>query len=224
MNATLQTLIAKADALSLREKLVATITLILVGYALWDTALMQPLIKQRAQLQELLTPKQVRNTQLAAQIQQTTQASLHDPNKELRARKEKLEGEVALLDTRLKERTVDLIEPREMTRVLQALLSDGMELLALDSEEPSPLIEEQKEDKTLAFFGAESKAPNIYRHTLVLTLRGSYLDTLAYLRKLEQLPWMFSWERIDLEVESYPTCRITLHAHTLSLSEEWIGG
>ena len=108
--------------------------------------------------------------------------------------------------------------------MLQALLGNGMELLALSSEEPSPLIADQKEDKTLAFFGEESKAPNIYRHTLVLTLRASYLDTLAFLRELEELPWMFSWEKIDLEVEEYPTCRITLHAHTLSLSEEWVGG
>lgn len=217
-------LISRLDALSMREKLIVTVTLVVAGFAIWDSMLMQPLTKQRAQLQELLTPKQVRNTQLAAQIQQVVQENQHDPNAQLRKRKERLESEVKLLDDRLKERTVDLIAPSEMTRVLQALLSNGVELVGLDSESPKPLIEEQQENKVLSFFGAESKAPNIYRHPMVLTLRGSYLDTLNYLMKLEQLPWMFSWERLELEVLAYPVCEVTLRTHTLSLNEEWVGG
>lgn len=223
-NPKIQALLAKVNALSMREKLIVIVTLTLIIYALWDTALMQPLSKKRAQLQELLTPKQVRNTQLAAQIQQAVMASQHDPNADLRARQKTLEREVELLNERLKERTVDLIAPEEMTQVLQQMLSNGMQVISLQSEKPKPIVEEQKEDKVLSFFGEEAKAPNIYRHTLELTLRASYLDTLRYLRKVEALPWLFSWEHIELEVESYPTCRVTLRAHTLSLSEAWIGG
>ena len=224
MTGRLQPLLNRIEALSLREKVIVTVTLIAAAYAVIDTALMKPLTKQRTQLQELLTPKQVRNTQLAAQIQQVIQQNQHDPNAQLRLRVTKLESEVKLLDERLKERTVDLIAPDEMTRVLQALLGDGVQLLGLDSEEPKPLIEETKENKVLSFFGGESKAPNIYRHTMVLTVRASYLELLNFLQRLKQLPWLFSWEQLKLEVEEYPACRVTLRAHTLSLSEEWVGG
>ncbi|GAB6042850.1 hypothetical protein [Endothiovibrio diazotrophicus] len=220
----LQPLLSKIDALTLREKLIVTVTLIVCAYGLTDTLLIKPLARQRAQLQELLTPKQVRNTQLAAQIQRVIHDNRDDPNAQLRNRLAKLDAEVKLLDERLKERTVDLIAPAEMTRVLQTLLGDGVELLSLDSEDPKPLIEEQKQDKALSFFGAESKAPNIYRHTMVLTVRASYLEILNFLQRLEQLPWLFSWEQLKLEVEEYPACRVTLRAHTLSLSEEWVGG
>jgi len=224
MKGGLEPLLKRIDTLKPREKLIVTVAAIIAAYALWDTALMKPLAKERKQVGELISPKQVRNNQLAAQIQLVVQENRHDPNTELRRQLERLEGDVKLLNERLKERTVDLIDPAEMTRVLQTLLGDGIELLALDSEEPKPLIEERKENKMLAFFGAESKAPNIYRHTMVLTLRAPYLDILSFLQRLERLPWMFSWEQLRLEVESHPACRVTLRAHTLSLSEEWVGG
>ena len=225
MKARVQGLLQRIDAFSIREKLIVMVTLIIASYALWDTALMEPLKKERAKLNERITPKQVRNTQLAAQIDNMVTEHRHDPNQELRSRLQQLQREVELLDQRLHERTVDLITPAEMSKVLEALLAGEVQLLGLHSLEATPMIqEEEKKNRMLSFFGEESKAPNIYRHTLVLTFRASYLDALAYLRALSELPWLFSWERLALEVTEHPWCRVELTAHTLSLSEEWIGG
>jgi MSHA biogenesis protein MshJ len=68
-----------------------------------------------------------------------------------------------------------------------------------------------------------SDAPNLYRHSLVLTLRGSYLDFLRYLEAVERLPWHLYWSGLELRTDEYPVNDITIELTTLSLDEEWIG-
>ena len=63
----------------------------------------------------------------------------------------------------------------------------------------------------------------MYRHGLQLELEGSYLATLAYLKALQALPWEFYWDEVRLQVDKYPTAKITIVVHTLSLTEGWIG-
>ena len=57
----------------------------------------------------------------------------------------------------------------------------------------------------------------------MIELEGSYLDLLAYLESIEQLPWRIFYSRLDLESLEHPTLRITLELNTLSLEQEWLG-
>jgi MSHA biogenesis protein MshJ len=218
-------MLQRLDRLQMREKVIVTATSLVAIYGAWDTLLLTPLLKERALVMERISPKQVRNTQLAAQIQVTIIENQHDPNSELEAQRRQLEGELKILDERLRSHTVDLIDPTEMTKVISSLVTAGMELVEMNSEEPQPLVKEQKgQDRVIAFFGDRSEAPNIYRHTMNLTLRADFLDIVRYLELLADLPWMFSWESLYLTVEDSPRCLLRLRAHTLSLSQEWVGG
>jgi MSHA biogenesis protein MshJ len=55
-----------------------------------------------------------------------------------------------------------------------------------------------------------------------LTARGSYLDMVDYMAALEALPTQLFWGRAQLDVEEYPTVRLTLTLYTLSLDEKWM--
>lgn len=64
--------------------------------------------------------------------------------------------------------------------------------------------------------------PQIYKHGIILELRGSYVSTLQYLRTLEKLPWKFYWEAMRFEIEEYPVARISIIINTLSLNKDWV--
>ena len=64
--------------------------------------------------------------------------------------------------------------------------------------------------------------PQIYKHGILIELRGSYAATLQYLRMLESLPWKFYWEAMRFEMDEYPVARIIIVINTLSLNKEWV--
>jgi MSHA biogenesis protein MshJ len=53
-------------------------------------------------------------------------------------------------------------------------------------------------------------------------VRGSYLDMVDYMTALESLPTQLFWGKAQLEVEDYPSVRLTLTLYTLSLDEKWM--
>lgn len=62
----------------------------------------------------------------------------------------------------------------------------------------------------------------LYRHGVEITVRGNYLDMIDYMNALETLPTQLFWGGAHLEVEDYPTSRLTLTLYTLSLDQKWL--
>lgn len=62
----------------------------------------------------------------------------------------------------------------------------------------------------------------LYRHGVEITVRGNYLDMIDYMHALEGLPTQLFWGAAKLEVEEYPSARLTLTLFTLSLDPKWM--
>jgi MSHA biogenesis protein MshJ len=62
----------------------------------------------------------------------------------------------------------------------------------------------------------------IYRHGVELTVTGTYLDLLGYLKALEKLPSQMYWGRLDLSVAAHPQVTLKLSVYTLSLDPAWM--
>jgi MSHA biogenesis protein MshJ len=116
--------------------------------------------------------------------------------------------------------------------VLEELLrrQSGLTLVSAVNR-PAQLVledEDERDDVTTADAASvgtaeSSDAPKLYRHSLVLKLRGNYLDCLRYLEDVERLPWHIYWSRLELSTDEYPVNDIVIEVATLSLDEEWIG-
>jgi len=95
----------------------------------------------------------------------------------------------------------------------QVQLDDNAEL---QGKVAKYLEKHERQDK------AEDELPQIYKHGILIELRGSYAATLQYLRMLESLPWKFYWEAMRFEIEDYPIARISIVINTLSLNKDWV--
>jgi len=214
------------DRLSLRERLFVFGAGIVILGGLWEAALASPLDTRKqeaaAKVEELKTRLQVLDTALgsaATGMSEGMPAQLS----QLTA----LRDRVAAGDQEVRVFTSDLVDPKEMRLVLEELLrrQSGLKLVSATNLPAKSLVESDTEPGGTKDDAAKTaqKEPQLYRHTLVLTLQGSYLDCLAYLTAVERLPWHLYWSRIEFKEDGYPRNAIMLELRTLSLDKEWIG-
>ena len=206
-------LLAKIDALSLRERLLVLLSCLLVIAALWYTLLMQPLAQRAAQSRTEIVALEDRiaaaNRSLEEQIMQ-----LGGGGTEHRSRIASLQRRIDEINKTLGNHAAELIDPAEMARVLEGVLKEQsrLDLVRIRNTTPESLS-----------VGDDEDAATFYRHGLEIEVEGSYAACLAYLDAIEALPWRLYWQMLEIEVIEYPHNRIRLEVSTLSVDEEWIG-
>jgi MSHA biogenesis protein MshJ len=144
-----------------------------------------------------------------------------DPDREHRVRQRQLQAELDRLDKRLKALTIDLISPRDMAEVLRGLLirQHGLRLEHLENFSAEDLLVRTEKKPE----GNDDKRIHLYRHPMRIVFSGTYLQALAYLRSLENLPRRLYWDDLEIVVNDHPQAEISLTVHTLSLKKGWIG-
>jgi MSHA biogenesis protein MshJ len=126
----------------------------------------------------------------------------------------RIQGRLDEINERMGGYVAELIDPAQMSLVLQGLLKKQSKLRLIRIRNVSP--------KALSA-SADALTTTFYRHGLEIEFEGSYLACLEYLEEIEDLPWRFYWQLLDIEVLEYPRNRIRLEVSTLSPVVEWIG-
>jgi MSHA biogenesis protein MshJ len=227
MRQRFQKIVESVDRLSLRERLFVFAAGLFVVGGLWEAVLAAPLAAREQIANDKVTVLQERLRELDDALT-TTALGIGEGVPEQLERLRALRERVAASEQELRVFTTDLVDPVQMRVVLEELLrqQDGLTLVsavnlpavALGQDETPEQGEPAATDDVEA-----SAAPRLYRHSLVLTLKGNYLDCLHYLEAVERLPWHLYWTRLDFSIDEYPRNDVVLELTTLSLDEEWIG-
>lgn len=214
------------DRLTLRERLMLLAAALFALGGLWQAVLAAPLAARERAANENVTSLRERLGELDASLAAVA-AGASEGVPERLERVRSLRESVRARDEQLRVLTSDLVDPTEMRRVLEELLrrQDGLQLQSAVNLPARAVLEDEDSsaESTAAEPAPHSDAPKLYRHSLILTLRGRYLDCLRYLEAVEALPWHIYWSRIELSTDEYPVNDITIELTTLSLDEEWIG-
>ena len=207
--------VQKIDALSVRERVLALLTMLALIAAAWHTLLMQPLqqraVQTRAELSALEQRIVAANQNLEEQILQ-----LAGGGDEQRTRIASLRQRIDEINATLGNHAAELIDPAEMAQVLEGVLKEQSRLTLVRIRNTTPESLSANEE-------ADAEAVTFYRHGLEIEIEGSYAACVEYLNAIEALPWRLYWQVLELDVLEYPRNRIRLEVGTLSLDEEWIG-
>lgn len=214
----------RIDQLSLRERMLVFIAVLIMLFVVATNLLFAPLWNEQQRLRKQLTSKHEQMERLEAQLQTMLVQASKDPDADNRARLAALQQQLGTIDTALAAQTAGLVSPRDMARLVEDMLKRNrrLELVKIESLAPMPLGDETKRQQQ-----GKSAMPKagyvIYRHGTRIEFTGRYLDIVDYLKTLEALPWKMFWGEATLETEEYPHSRFTLVLYTLSLQEGWIG-
>lgn len=216
----IQSLVEKFDALNQRERILI-FSLVLTSIVIFFIEII--VVPLDAKYEEV--NKQVLSAR-SQEIDLQNQLVILKAEKKVVSPKQKQQQQLSLLNEqisnvnrRLKENISGLVTPKEMAKVLEAVLSQNsnLKLESIEAQASKPLSTPTSGN------GDESESFGIYHHGLKIKFKGSYLSTLRYLEVLDDLPWRFYWDVLELRVDKYPVSSIDITVHTLSFNKDWIG-
>ena len=203
-------------ALARRERVMLSLTLVIVVLLGGWQLLVTPLIAQKSAIEQRLTSLSDKVHTMEQQREELERKLAKDPNEPLRKRISRLQNRLERYDEKLNELTTALISPTEMVPLLKGMLAqhEGISLRSVNHEPAEPVN---------LGGNVEDGDSGLYSHPVSVTVTGRFHEVLAYLKALENLDERLGWRSIDYEVIDWPQARIRIRLHTLSLQEEWLG-
>jgi MSHA biogenesis protein MshJ len=221
MQVQLEKLVAKVDAMSLRERALIFAAAAFLLVSLFDSLFLEPLLAKQKMLSAQVVQQQEKMKEAQSQIAALLQAKQADANSPQRERIRVLRQQIADGNAYLNDRRDKLVPPEKMAQLLEQVLNknDRLKLVALNTLPVSLLIEPSADAPASQATGLERQ---IYKHGVKITVRGSYADLLQYLTALEKLPTQMYWSVAKMDVVQYPAVELTLTLYTLSLDKTWL--
>lgn len=205
------------DELSLRERVMVSAAVMVALLALVYIAMIEPELKKQQRAAAATLQKQSEMRALDAQVQALIASRASDPDRERRERLAQLRGQLGELEARIGAEERRFTAPKEMRGVVEGVLARARGVALVEMKTLAVGTIAPKGEK-----GQETKERLIYRHGLELTVSGSYLDLLAYVRDLEALPTQLYWGDLNLDASLYPKVQMKLTVYTLSLDRAWL--
>jgi MSHA biogenesis protein MshJ len=230
----------RIDAASARERVMIFAAAVVVIVAALNALLIEPELARQKRASKEIAQRQAETKALQAQLEAMTAVRRADPDQAERLRLEDLKKRLGEVETKLVQEQRKFAPPEQIGTILEEMLSRNRKLALVDMrtlpasaltagadkpaagkpapDKPAPATSEKP-----AAAAAPAAGPGqIYRHGVELTVTGSYLDLLAYLRDLEKLPSQMYWGKLDLSVAAHPKVTLKLSVYTLSLDRAWL--
>jgi MSHA biogenesis protein MshJ len=220
-------LAARIDALSLRERgMVFGATIAVLAFA-GHTVVLAPQDAKQAALRTQIEQQQSAIAAIDGEITARVEGSRIDPDAQARTRLNTMQQEMGQLGSELLALEHGLVPPERMGPLVESILRTNgrLKLVSMRTLPAEPLAAPGAAPATPApapAAAAGSDVPLLYRHGVEVTVRGNYLDMVDYMSTLDAMPTRMFWGRAQLDVETYPTARLTLTLHTLSLDRQWM--
>jgi len=216
MNKLFTEYVARFNALTLRERfLFGGSILVAIGFIWWHF-FAAPIVQQVSLQQEennRISSEVKVSKSTVSNLRKRIASGVHSDKK---IKLERLRQELVKVEDRLRLKTGELINPKDMFRLMTQLVykESRLKLLSLKRREVKPAIEQNIE---------QGEEAGIYRHVLEVRFAGSYRDILTYMQSLEDLDWKLIWDEIEIVSKGHPELTVMVVISTLSTRREWVG-
>ncbi len=206
----------KFNALSLRERMLLGLVLLVVISLGWWHFYAQPTMQRLAlqqQENQRISSEVDRTLAAISGIRQRIATGVHNEKQQKLAQ---LRNKLDEVEEHLRLRTVELIDPKDMFEFMSQMVykESKLTLLHLKRREVKPAI---------ALVEGEQGDAGIYRHVLEVKFSGKFADILKYMQSLETLDWKLIWDEVEILSQEYPQITVELVISTLSTRKEWLG-
>lgn len=225
MKEMLQRYADSIDAMALRERAMFFGAVTLVLMTLLQVFLLNPVLSRRNQLSAQIAQQEDETKAIQAQIQTLVRPSVQDQDALNRDKITRLREQLAQLDRQFEEQQRQFVPPEKMVAMLESVILKNrklqlMSLRNLPIAGPPPVAAAPA--GAAAGAGRGTGAHEVFRHTVELSIKGSYFDLLEYLSALERMPQRVFWDGFELDAAQYPQSVLKLTIYTLSRERSWL--
>ncbi len=221
---------AFVDERNTRERVLIFATTIVLVVAFLNAVLLAPIAAQQQRITQQSKNVQAEMAKLAGQVQSLVRQSGTDPDAGMKAKLAELQSRQSTLQRQIEQQSAELVAPDKMASVLEKILANNPSIQLVEAKTlPRTAVTMSKgsakpaeSSATKPAAGEDKKPGEIYRHGMEVTLRGSYLNLLGYLKDIEALPVRMFWERISLSADDYPAITMKIVVYTISLDKDWL--
>jgi MSHA biogenesis protein MshJ len=210
-NTRVEEALEKYRALSARERklmvitahvVIAAVYLIFIAVPIWNSAL-----NQRTQANEVESSV----LRMQAHLERLRNTPILDPNEPVRDDIQKIVAQKDIIDDRIRGLTDTLVSAENMPKVLESMLTQDrtLKLISLENSAGESVV-----------INDEFSDVDLFRHGVTIHMQADYPAVMAYLTRLDSMPWKLYWESLDYNVAEYPTGDLRLEVFTLSTREE----
>ena len=225
MKQLLQRYADSIDAMALRERAMFFGAVALVLMTLLQVFLLNPVLARRNQLSAQIAQQEDETKAIQAQIDALVRPTVQDPNDLNRERLKSLRQQLAQFDRQFEEQQKQFVAPDKMVAMLEGMIGKNgkLQLISLRNLPGAGVSPgDGAQTGTAGGSGQAGGAREIFRHTVELSVKGSYFDLLDYLAALERMPQRVFWDGIELSVAQYPQSVLKLTIYTLSPEKSWL--
>lgn len=232
-------LATRIDALSLRERIMVFAALAAAIVFLMHFFALGPQLRKQDALNAQISQQNNNIEGIDNEIRARVEAAQTDPDAAVRTRLASVRAETEELSGQLRAMQNGLVAPERMAPLLDSILraNGRLTLVSVRTLPVESVLEAGRRAAGTAPEAVQTTAPAtpatpagatpgtaelLYRHGVEITVRGNYLDMIAYMNALEGLPTQLFWGRAQLEAETWPASRLTLTLYTLSLDRKWM--
>jgi len=229
----------RIDGMSVRERAMILVAAVAVTYSVLDVTLVSPVRGKQRQADQELAQRKTDIITLGEKLQALAQGRALDPDAANRRKLEDSKARLSALDRELQAQSAQLIAPERMRGILGKFLASRPRLqlvelktlpqvtldLSAGGVQKSAAAQAtpgQPQPAGTAPSGDTGTRAQLFKHGVELTLRGSYIDLLDYLRGIEGLPDRLYWDRLQLTVNEYPVATMKLTIYTVSMDKGWL--
>ena len=207
------------DSMALSERTMFFGAVALVLMTLLQVFLLNPVLSQRNQLSAQIAQQQDETKAIQARIQSLVRPDLPDQDALNRAKLKSLREQMAQLERQFEEQQRQFVAPGKMAAMLENMIAKNRKLQLLSLRNlPGGDV---PETGAVAPASAASGGREVFRHTVEISIKGSYFDLLDYLATLERMPEHLFWDGFELTAQ-YPQSVLKLTIYTLSPEKSWL--
>lgn len=213
------------DSMALSERTMFFGAVALVLMTLLQVFLLNPVLSQRNQLSAQIAQQQDETKAIQARIQSLVRPDLPDQDALNRAKLKSLREQMAQLERQFEEQQRQFVAPGKMAAMLENMIAKNrkLQLLSLRNLAGDGVPETGAVAPASAAGGGARAGGGreVFRHTVELSIKGSYFDLLDYLATLERMPEHLFWDGFELTAQ-YPQSVLKLTIYTLSPEKSWL--
>ena len=213
------------DAMPLRERALFFGAVALVLMTLLQVFLLNPVQTRRNLLSDQIAQQEAETKAIQAQIQSLVKPAAQDQDELNREKLKSLRAQMAQLDRQFEQQQKQFVTPEEMVAMLESIIGKNakLQLVSLRNLPSTSMSAGAVMQQGAAGGRARTDgAREVFRHTVELSIKGSYFDLLDYLTALERMPQRVFWDGFELSVAQYPQSVLKLTIYTLSPEKSWL--